>query len=158
MEIIIEKENGAPMSGQESAALFRFLHDKLIPQTETKEECPVCKLCKNPHNVEIFFKEDDSYVYAAVFCPGISKDRIEVLIDGTELVISSKPADPAPEKDGDISSHSPWKCIEDITYEGKRELPSEIIAEQATAELSNGVLYIQLPKPETVKPRTVAVN
>ena len=158
MEITIEKANGEPMSEKEAAALFRFFHDRLMPLTETEDECPACKLCKNPHNVEIFFKEDDSYVYAAAFCPGISKDRLEVLIDGTELIIGSKPADPDDEKDDDSRGHSPWKCIEDITYEGERELPSEVIAEQATAELSNGVLYIQLPKPEAVKPKTVAVK
>ena len=36
--------------------------------------------------------EDDTYVYAAALCPGISKDRIEVFIDDDELVIESKPA------------------------------------------------------------------
>ena len=158
MEITIEKANGAPMSEKEAAALFRFLHDKLMSLTEAGKECPAFYPYRDPHDVEIFFKEDESYVYAAVFCPGISKDRLEVQIDGTELIISSKPADPDAQKDENSCMNSPWKCIEEISYEGKRELPSEVFAEQATAELSNGVLYIQLPKPESVKPKTVAVR
>ena len=52
----------------------------------------------------------------------------------------------------------PWKFFEDLSYEGETELPTEVIAEQATAELSNGLLYIKLPKTEAVKPKTVAVK
>ena len=54
--------------------------------------------------------------------------------------------------------HSPWKFFDDVSYEGETELPTEVIAEEATAELSNGVLYIKLPKPDAVKPKSVAVK
>ena len=158
MEITIEKADGTPMTEKEAENLFRFLQGRFLPLAESEEECAPCELCKNPHEVEIFLKEDDSYVYAAAFCPGISKDRLEVLIDGTDLIISSEPADPDGKKDENSSAHSPWKCIEEIIYEGECELPCEIIAELATAELSNGVLYIQLPKPEEVKPKSVTVR
>ena len=47
--------------------------------------------------------------------------------------------------------------IENISYVGECDLPTEVIAEEATAELANGVLYILLPKPEAAKPKSVPV-
>ncbi len=159
MEITIEKENGEPMSENEAADLIRFLRRQLKPLIDVEaDDCPVSKPDIFHHDVGIILKEDDSYVYAAAFCPGISKDRIEVVIDGWELIIRTKPADPDAEKDDDSREHFPWKFFDDLSYEGETELPNEIIAEEATAELSNGVLFIKLPKPEAVKPKTVAVK
>ena len=157
MEITIEKANGEPMSEKEAADLICFIRRQLKPLIDVEEEdCPF-EPDNYSHNMEIFLQEDDSYVYAAAICPGISKDRLEVVIDGWDLIIRSKPADPEAEKDDD-SSRLPWKFFEDLSYEGETELPTEVIAEQATAELSNGVLCIILPKPEAVKPKTVVVK
>lgn len=157
MEITFEKANGEPMSEKEAADLLRFIRHQLKPLIEVEEEdCPF-KPVNNSHDMEIFLQEDDSYVYAAALCPGISKDRLEVVIDGWDLIIRSKPADPDAENDDD-SSRFHWKFFEDFSYEGETELPTEVNAEQATAELSNGVLYIMLPKTDAVKPKTVAVK
>ena len=159
MEITIQKANGAPMSELETAALLRYLHDRLMPLIEVKDDdCPSFEPDNFTYNLKIFFKEDNSYVYAAAFCPGISKDRLEVQIDSCELLIRTKPADPNGEKDDFICGDSPWKCFENLSYAGKSELPNEVIAEKATAELSHGILFIKLPKTEAVKPKTVAVK
>ena len=158
MEITIEKVNGEPMSDKEAAALFRYFHDKLMPPADKEDHCSFCKQKNFSHDVEIFLQEDDSYIYAAAFCPGISKDRLEVMIDGWDLIIRTKPADPDAEKGDSGKGHFLWKCFDDLSYEGETELPNDVIAEQATAELSNGVLFITLPKPEAVKPKTVAVK
>lgn len=158
MEITIEKENGEPMSEKEAADLLRFIRRQLKPLIEVEEEdCPF-EQDNYSHDMEIFLEEDDSYVYAAALCPGISKDRLEVVIDGWELIVRSKPVDPDAEKDDKSRGSFPWKFFDDLSYEGDAELPTEVIAEQATAELSNGVLYIKLPKTEAVKPKTVAVK
>ena len=157
MEITIEKENGEPMSEKEAADLLRFIRHQLKPLIEVEEEdCPF-EPDNYSHDMEIFLEEDDSYVYAAALCPCISKDRLEVVIDGWDLIIRSKPADPDAENDDD-SSRFHWKFFEEFSYEGETELPTEVIAEKATAELSNGLLYIKLPKTEAVKPKTVAVK
>ena len=158
MEITIEKANGEPMSEKETEALFRFIRRQLKPLFEVEEDdCPF-EPDINPPDMEFFVDEDASYVYAAAFCPGISKDRIEVQIDGLELIVSTKQASPDKENEDDSRNHSPWDCTKYISYEGVCELPTEVIAEQATAELSDGVLYVMLPKPEAVKPKTVAVK
>ena len=158
MEITIEKANGKPMSEKEAADLIRFLRRQLKPLIDIEvEDCPF-EPDNCPHDVELFLQEDDSYVYAAALCPGISKDRLEVQIDGLELFIRTKPADSDTEKDPDSCGHSPWKFFDDVSYEGEAELPTEVIAEEATAELSNGVLYIKLPKPDAAKPKSVTVK
>ena len=158
MEITIEKENGEPMSEKEAADLLRFIRRQLKPLIDVEvEDCPF-EPDNYSHDMEIFLQEDDSYVYAAALCPGISKDRLEVVIDGWELIVRSKPADPDAEKDDESRGSFPWKFFDELSYEGNTELPTVVIAEQAIAELSNGVLYIKLPKPESVKPKTVAVK
>ena len=158
MEITIEKANGEPMSKKEAEALGRFIRRQLQPLIDVEEDdCPF-EPDNYSHDMEIFLQEDDSYVYAAALCPGISKDRLEVVIDGWELIIHSKPADPDEEKNDDSHGRFPWKFFDELSFEGETELPTEVIAEQATAELSNGVLYIMLPKTEAVKPKTVAVK
>ena len=158
MEITIEKANGEPMSEKEAADLLRFIRHQLKPLIEVEEEVCPFEPEDYSHDMEIFLQEDDSYVYAAALCPGISKDRLEVQIDGSELFIRTKPADPDAEKDDDSCGHSLWKFFDDVSYEGEAELPTEVIAEEAAAELSNGMLYIKLPKPDAVKPKSVAVK
>ena len=79
-----------------------------------------------------------------------------MFIDDDELVIESKPANDG-EKDNNAGKPFLWNCIENISYVGECDLPTEVIAEEATAELANGVLYILLPKPEAAKPKSIPV-
>ncbi len=156
MEVKIEKANGQPLSSKDAEILFNYLKDKFALFENEDDEYDDCKFSKGPHEVEIFIAEDDTFVYAAALCPGISKDRIEVFIDDDELVIESKPANDG-EKEKSAGKPLLWKCIENISYVGECVLPTEVIAEEATAELANGVLYILLPKPEAAKPTSVPV-
>ncbi|MBQ4513916.1 MAG: Hsp20/alpha crystallin family protein [Anaerolineaceae bacterium] len=156
MEIKIEKANGQPLTSKDAEILFNYLKNKFEPFENENAEYDDCKFSKGPHEVEVFIAEDDTFVYAAALCPGISKDRIEVFIDGDELFIESKPANDG-KKDNNEGKPFLWKCIESISYVGECELPTEVIAEEATAELANGVLYILLPKSEAEKPKSVPV-
>ena len=49
------------------------------------------------------------------------------------------------------------KCVKAKLNGDDVPTPTEVIAEEATAELANGVLYILLPKPEAEKPKSVPV-
>lgn len=158
MELTIEKANGKPMSEKEAADLIRFLRHLLKPLIGIEiDDCPY-EPDKNSDDLEFFVSEDESYVYVAAFCPGVSKDRLEVQIDGLDLIVNTRQAAPVKKNEDDSCGHSPWKFVENISYEGECELPTEVIAEEAAAELSDGVLYIKLPKPEAVKPKAVAVK
>ena len=156
MEVKIEKANGQPLSAKDAEILFDYLRNKFETFADNKAVNEKCEICDGVHEVRIYFAEDDTYVYAAALCPGIAKDRIEVFVDDDELVIESKPANDG-EKDNNAGKPFLWKCIENISYVGECDLPTEVIAEEATAELSNGVLYILLPKPEAAKPKSVPV-
>ena len=156
MEVKIEKANGQPLSAKDAEILFNYLKNKFESFEMNKTVNDKCKFSDGTHDVEIFYAEDESYVYAAALCPGISKDRIEVFIDNDVLVIESKPASDE-EKIKNAGKPFLWKRIEEISYEGECVLPAEVIAEDATAELANGVLYILLPKSEAEKPKSVPV-
>ena len=156
MEVKIEKANGQPLSAKDAEILFNYLKDKFESYENEDDEFDGCGFSKGPHEVEILIAEDDAYVYAAALCPGISKDRIEVFIDDDELVIESKPANIEEEENSAVRPFL-WKCIESISYFGECELSAEVIAEEATAELVNGVLHILLPKTEAAKPKSVPV-
>lgn len=156
MEVKIEKANGQPLTAKDAEILFDYLRNKFETFADNKAVNEKCEICDGVHEVRIYFAEDDAYVYAAALCPGISKDRIEVFIDDNVLVIESKPVSDE-EKRKNAGKPFLWKRIEEITYSGECVLPTEVIAEEATAELANGVLYILLPKPEAEKPKSVPV-
>ena len=156
MEVKIEKANGQPLSAKDAEILFNYLKDKFDSFKNDDFEYDDCKFSNEPIEVEIFVAEDDAYVYVAALCPGISKDRIEVFVDDDELVIETKPATDGEKENSACKPHL-WKWIENISYVGECDLPAEVIAEEATAELANGVLYILLPKPETAKPKSIPV-
>lgn len=156
MEITIENANGKPLTSKEAEILFSYLKNKFKTPEPEKDLSKKYGLPVEPHDVEIFTEEDESYVYAAALCPGISKDRIEVFIDGDFLYIESKSPKTAG-KDQQSEKSFLWTCMENVSYTGECELPADVIAEEATAELTNGVLYILLPKTEQEKPKSVPV-
>lgn len=156
MEVTFEKANGEPLSAKDMEILFNILKKKFASFAPDKDVKTGCKISHGPHEVEIFYDEDEAYVYAAALCPGITKERVEVFIDGGFLIIETKPFENK-EKGKHAEKPRPWKCIEEICYVGECELPADVIAEEATAELTNGVLYILMPKTEVVKPKSVPV-
>ena len=156
MELKIAKADGNPLSSKESELLMNYLKEKFAAMAAEKADNHGCKISEGTHLVDIYVDEDDAYVYAVALVPGITKERIEVLIDGPELIIETRPAKECG-TDKDEEKPFLWKRIENISYEGECELPTEVIAEEATAELSNGVLFILLPKPESMKPTSVPI-
>ena len=154
MEVTIEKADGSPLSKEDTAALLGCLRDHLGSVSGAGNTAkPRCK-SGNPDELEIMIDEDCSNVYAVALCPGVPRDRIEVSIRGNELSIRSIPV----KKEEKNASPFLWRCIEELSYEGERDLPTDVIPEQATAELADGVLYVTLPKTDAVKPKIVSVS
>lgn len=154
MELKLNKVNGQPFTEEEAEVLFNFFRNKFELSADDEVENNECFFSTGPLEVEIHIAEDDKYVYAAALCPGITRDRIVVLIDDDEIIIKSCPANDG-KKDKSAGKPFLWKCIESISYVGECKLPAKVIPEEATAELRNGVVYILLPKPETAKPRSI---
>ena len=88
-----------------------------------------------------------------VHLPGVAKDGLEVTAEGNEIRITGRRAWQQPEG---------WTPLHRETAGAAYELTlthdNAIDAEKISAELTDGVLRVTLPKAEAVKPRKIAVN
>ena len=85
--------------------------------------------------------------------PGVSKEDLNVKIQGNYLEISGARVSDTPEgykvHRSEIGANSFLRSF---------TLPSDIDAEKVEAILKNGVLYLNLPKSEAAKPRQISIG
>ena len=93
----------------------------------------------------------DGYVLEAEM-PGVSKEGLEVLLEGNELTIVGRR--------GSVKSDAQLVYRESYDYDFRRsfELDPAIDASRISARMENGVLHLDLPKAEMVKPRKIAID
>ena len=151
MELVIEKADGTPFSKEDWINFSNCIMNRNLSREDEKEFWN--KYGKAVHDVEIIVDQDSSNVYAIALFPGVSKDRIAVSIEGRDLNIDAKPVE-----ENDTDKPLLWKCLDNLAFSGHVKLPGEVIAEEATAECVNGILYVLMPKPETVKPKMITVK
>ncbi len=97
--------------------------------------------------------EDKDKLYVEAELPGFSMDDLEIFIENNLLTIKGERK--APE-------------LEDVTWHRREcgygsfsrtfELPDDVDAEKVEASLRNGILLIELPRREEVKPRRIEVK
>lgn len=92
----------------------------------------------------------DGYVLEADL-PGVSKDGLEILIEGDELTLMGRRG-PAPV--GELL----YRESNGLNYRRQFELDPAIDTSKINASVNDGVLRIQLPKAEAVKPRQIQVK
>ena len=97
--------------------------------------------------------EDGETLKIEVEVPGVKIEDIEVSYDNGELTVKG-------EKKVDTKENAPLHRRERLTGTFVRTLtlPWEIVADQVTAELKDGVLTVSVPKAEAAKPRKVAIK
>jgi HSP20 family protein len=100
--------------------------------------------------VDVTENADGYTVKASV--PGIKPEELDVTIENNVLTIRT-------ERKAEESNDEPrWQ----ERYYGKLErcftLPVEVDANKAEAKLEHGVLTLNLPKAETVKPKTIKIQ
>jgi HSP20 family protein len=84
--------------------------------------------------------------------PGVSKEGLEVTIEGNELTIIGRRKDEAPS--GDLCY-----CESGLAdYRRMFELGPDIDTSKINAEMKNGVLKLHLPKSERAKPKQIEVQ
>lgn len=102
--------------------------------------------------VDIYENEDSIVVQAEL--PGVERDQIAVDVDGRILTLK-----------GERSTEQEAK--EDNYYRRERvygrferafTLPAEVDPDQIKADFKDGVLKIEVPKPETHKPKQITVH
>jgi len=94
---------------------------------------------------------DDAYVVKAEL-PGVNKDQVNIQLQDRELVISGEIAD---DQNGDRRHRSTRRTGR---FEFRTYLPGEVNADAVTAQLSDGVLTVTVPKSEAAKPRKIEVT
>ncbi len=102
--------------------------------------------------------EKDDRFEARVEIPGVSKQDIDVQIDGAVVRISASAkteAKSAEQSEGERVLHS-----NRVTRSWARNftLPVEVAEDRAEASYENGVLTLTLPKKEVVQPKRLAIK
>ena len=97
--------------------------------------------------------EDGEALHAEAELPGVKPQDLEVYAVGNELTIKGRR--PATTEDG-ACYHRRERGIGEFTR--VVTLPVEVDAEKVKATLKSGVLTVNLPKADEVKPRKIAVQ
>lgn len=100
--------------------------------------------------VDIYENKDELLLIADM--PGVAPEGLKLNLEKMELTLEGKRSD----------LQAPGKALaaETGSFDYKRSfrLPHGIASEQITAELSNGILRIHLPKAPGQKPRTIPIR
>jgi len=93
----------------------------------------------------------DGYMLEAEM-PGVGKDGLEVLLEGNELTILGRRS--AEVADAQLL----YRESADRDYRRTFQLDPAIDTGRINARMDNGILYLELPKSERVKPRKITVE
>ena len=85
--------------------------------------------------------------------PGVSRDRLEVHVDGDNLTIEGEAAIDMPEE-----MEALYADVNITRYRRSFTLSKELEAEKISAEMKNGELTLRLPKRAEVQPRKIAIS
>jgi len=85
--------------------------------------------------------------------PGMSKDDLNIKIQGNYLEVSGKRESDTPEE---YSAHRVERGTTSFTR--SFTLPAEVDSGKVEARLSNGLLVLVLPKAEAAKPKQITIN
>ncbi len=105
-------------------------------------------------NLAIDMYETNDQVVVKAALPGIKPEEIEITITGNTLTISgeSKEESQVNEKDYIRKEQRYGSFTRSVT------LPNGLKADKADATFENGVLTLQVPKSEQVKPKTIKIK
>ncbi len=89
----------------------------------------------------------------AVHLPGVTKENLELTAEEGRIVVQGRVAWRRPDA---------WTVLYresvDAPYRLELEHDGSVDTEKIAAELKDGVLVVQLPKTEAIKPRKIAIN
>ena len=96
-------------------------------------------------------ESQEGYVLEAEM-PGVGKDGLEVLLEGNELTIIGRRTAETGE------AQLLYRESSDRDYRRTFELDPAIDTGRINARMENGILFLELPKSEKVKPRKITVE
>lgn len=120
----------------------------------------VKKLARNNYNTEKpvivppvdIYETENEYVIKAEM-PGVAKDHIDVTLNNRELEITGR-------INGAMSDEKNLKYSEFRLYDFHRKFKvgEDIDSSKLAAKLDNGILTLNLPKSERVKPKKIDIK
>jgi|SRR4051794_9571471 len=119
-------------------------HEKRTSETQREREQYVTP------DVNIY-ETKDGYLLEAEM-PGVSKEGLEITLEGTELTITGRRSDQAP-NDADIL----FAESRPLNYRRVFELDPTVDTTKINAKIEQGVLVLTLPKTEKVKPKRITI-
>lgn len=127
--------------------------DRVFGSVPGREAAAGAKLDRHySPSISVVESENDALLIAEL--PGVKKDDIKISVENNVLTLSgSRQGNMLPEK-------ATWLRNEIRTGEFTRsvQLPEGIDVSKVSAELTNGLLRVTLPKAEEVKPREIRIN
>lgn len=102
--------------------------------------------------VEVWETDDAIEVKAAL--PGLQPDDVEVSVADGVLTIKGEHR-PQAEQDGRTYHH---REINYGTYSRSFSLPASVESEKGEARFEDGMLYLRLPKAESVRPKQIKIT
>ncbi len=97
--------------------------------------------------------EDSTGITLYADLPGVPRDKLSLRVEGDQLGIEAELVLPVPP--GMSSSHAEVALQR---YRRVFTLSRELDPEKVSAELSQGVLRVRIPKAEHAQPRRIAIN
>jgi HSP20 family protein len=94
---------------------------------------------------------DDAFVVEADL-PGVKKDQVNVELSGRELTISGEI------QESDHKGVARRSARRSGRFEFRTLLPGEVDADRVSAQLSDGVLTVTVPKAMSAKPKRVEIS
>lgn len=94
---------------------------------------------------------DEAYVVRAEL-PGVSKDQVDIQLQERELVISGEIKEESNHGRRHRSSRRTGR------FEYRTYLPGDVKADAVSAQLTDGVLTVTIPKSEAAKPRRIEIT
>jgi HSP20 family molecular chaperone IbpA len=101
--------------------------------------------------VDIF--EDSESLVLIADMPGVSKDRLNVRVDGNTLLLEGDVQFDLPEK-----AEAVYADVRSTAYRRSFALSRELDTEKIQANLKDGVLSVRIPKHAAVRPRKIEVQ
>ena len=98
------------------------------------------------------FSEGDDYVIVAEL-PGVKKEDLDVQVKADTVRIQGKKVI---EVGSDVSVHRRERS--EGQFDRTLSFPAQLDAAKASADYRDGVLTVRLPRAESEKPRSVAIN
>jgi HSP20 family protein len=101
--------------------------------------------------VDVF--ENDASITLLADLPGVTREQLQVRVDGETLVLEAVAATSAPERMELVYGEA-----QSSTYRRQFTLSRELDAGRIEAQLRDGVLRLTIPKAEEARPRKIQVQ